>query len=542
MKAYVWKIKGWLISRLLFNALYILVIAAIPYIIKLALDYDYSKGYIGIVNLLLMYLGIAIFGMIFQYLSQFSAWKVDQKFFLLIKNDLFSAITRQNNTDFKKKGISEYVSILNNDVSTLQEYIESIIVIIESLTQILIYAFYLIALDYHVALVIIFSSALCLFLPNVTGKKLSNKRKIFLNSIGKYMEKITDLLSGFPSINLLTKKSFKNEQYKSLSKMENERFTYGKFRAFTIVFNGFFMYLLDIIAFSAVVLSLLFQTITIGTAAALLSYIKEFTFPIRSLISAISSMKSTKAVKTGIFSILSYKEKETIQIIKFDESIDFKHVEISWDNFQLDDFTYSFKKGKKYAIIGHSGSGKSTLFHLLMQQEYPTSGYISIDENPINSIEYSSIMTYVSQKEHIFKENFKNNVTVFDSYIKKSIKEIISFTESERIQSLENKEDCSGLSGGEKNLLAIVKMLIMDKEIILLDEPFAALDVLNKNLLQRKLYTNSSKTIIAITHDITHECLQYFDEILIMENGKLIYSGTKDEVLASKEYVQLSKN
>lgn len=299
------------------------------------------------------------------------------------------------------------------------------------------------------------------------------------------------------------------------------------------------MYLLDITAFLTVVISLLVQRITVGTASALLSYINDFTFPIKDLISSISAVKSTQAVKKEIFSILSYKETEKKSVSQFEEAIRFNTVTVKWEDFCLKDFTYCFQKGKKYAIIGHSGSGKSTLFHLLMQQEYPDLGSIIIDNKNINELEYSSIISYVSQKEHIFKESFENNVTVFQSYRKRGVQEVLSFIRNERLQTLVQKEDCSTLSGGEKNLLSIVKVLIMDKEILLLDEIFSALDFNTKCFLQEKIYGELSNTMFVITHDISPENLKYFDEILIMKDGRLICSGLKEEVLDSKEYKDL---
>lgn len=540
MKKYILKIKGWMALRLLFNALYIVVVAGIPYIIKLALDYDYSKGSAGIIRLIAGYLGIAVVGMFFQYLSQVSGWKLDQQFYLLMKRDIFEAVIRRNNKDFRKKEIAEYVSILNNDVPTLEEYIQSIIVIFESITQIIAYAVYLLMLDVRVALIIMASSVIALFLPEITGKEVSSRRKGMLETTGKYMNRVTDLLSGFSDINRETKRQIMEEQQKDLNQMEHDRLHYGKFRAFSIVLNGMCMYLLDITAFSAVVISLLFQTITVGTAAAMLSYIKEFTFPIRYLVDGITTMKSTKGVKKEILEILSYQDENKEQVTQF-EQIQFEHAKVEWEGFAMD-FSYSFEKGKKYALIGHSGSGKSTVLRMLMQLEEPDSGAVKIDNRNVSEIDYTSLVANLTQKEHVYQDSFENNVTVFGSYITKGIREVIDFTESQRIRMLQDKKDCSELSGGERNLLAIVKTLIKDKEILLLDEPFAALDVANKRLLQKKIYHDLPKTMIAVTHDISEDCLKYFDEILIMENGKLVAAGPRADIMNSREYQKLASH
>lgn len=179
------------------------------------------------------------------------------------------------------------------------------------------------------------------------------------------------------------------------------------------------------------------------------------------------------------------------------------------------------------------------MLRLLAGHEIPKSGMISIDGKNIALVDSSSQIAYVLQNEHVYHADFENNATVFHSYNTKSLQEIVRFTESARIESLVEKKDCTDLSGGEKNLLAIVKILLMDKEIILLDEPFSALDFQSKRLLQNKILSLSSKTVIMITHDISKESLCNFDEILIMKDGLLLVSGTPEQVLVSHAYHEL---
>lgn len=170
-----------------------------------------------------------------------------------------------------------------------------------------------------------------------------------------------------------------------------------------------------------------------------------------------------------------------------------------------------------------------------------TSGRITIDDKEIEHLDLSHILAHISQKEHIFKENFEKNATVFDSYPKNSISDILLFLNCSRLQTLAKKDDCSILSGGEKNLLSIVKILIMDKDILLLDEIFSALDFNTKIYLQNKLYGGLNKTMLVVTHDITEDNLKYFDEILIIKDGRLIQSGRKEEVFLSEEYRALTQ-
>lgn len=543
MKKYLWQIRCWIFLQLLFNLLYAIFVAFIPYILKYALDYDYRTGsLLTVLCFIGIYLLTAVLSMAFQYCLQLAAWKMDQQFYLQIKDDLFRSILLRRPEDFRKKGISEYVSILNNDVPVLEEYILNWIVVVQDITQILVYAVYLMLLNWKVALVIIFTSLLSLLLPNLTGKTLSSRRENLQKHVGDYISQTTDLLSAMVNVNAQTLDNIQSEQRHSLNTMENARLHYGKYRAFSIVLNGFCMYLLDISAFAAVILSLLFRTITLGTATALLSYIKEFTYPVRSLISAISGIKSTRDIQKGIFSLLSYQPVPLEIPASFKEEIAIQNITISWEQFHMENFAYTFKKGKKYAVIGHSGSGKSTLLRLISGQDSPDSGKILMDGKDLSLLDVSSRMAYITQNEHVYHTSFEKNATVFHSYTARSLPEILRFMESTRARLLASKKDCSDFSGGEKNILAIVKLLLMEKEILLMDEPFSALDLQSKRLLQKKLLELPEKTLIMVTHDISKDSLQYFDEILILKDGFLSEAGTPEHIFTSRTYLELLEN
>lgn len=139
---------------------------------------------------------------------------------------------------------------------------------------------------------------------------------------------------------------------------------YGHFKAFSIVLNGIFMYLLDMTAFAIVGLMLWLGRISVGTATAALSYIKEFVYPIRYIIDDINEMNAVKKV------ILKYCRLASRQIVDkeeraFTDTIDFVRANVKYADFTLKDLTYTFTKEHKYLLIGPRGSGKSTILGCL---------------------------------------------------------------------------------------------------------------------------------------------------------------------------------
>ncbi|GCD12360.1 hypothetical protein Ctaglu_39830 [Clostridium tagluense] len=397
------------------------------------------------------------------------------------------------------------------------------------------------ALDPTIAIVIILCSTLSLCLPNVTSKTLSKRRGDHLNAVGSYIGKITDLLEGFKNANYETRDKLLTEHNKTMVETENKRLAYGSFKTFTNVLNGSFMYLLDISAFVTIAILLLYSKISIGTATATLAYIKEFVYPIRYIVSDLSDIKSAKSTKEKLLDFLNDDNESIDKINKFNSSIKFSNVSVKFDDFELNKFDYTFKKGKKYAVIGHSGSGKSTIINLLMKYIENSSGAISIDGININDIDTTGVIGCVNQFEHVFCTDFFNNITVYDSYARTDIDDIINYSECDKINFIKNKENCTDLSGGEKQLLSLVKMMLINKDIIILDEPFSALDIQSTLLIQKKIYSLQDKTIISITHNLSENHLRYFDELIIMNNGKIEKSGHTASILASKEYSNLVK-
>lgn len=347
MKKYLYELKGIILIKVIADTFYIIPIAMIPLVIKRLFDYDFSKGSHEVILLIGIYFLIAIIGMVFQYISQLYAWKFEKNFNLLIKRDIFDSILRYDYRKFNENSVSYYISILNNDVSVAFKYIDSMVSIIQSSIQVIVYGIFMFLLDSRIAIVIIISPILTLFLPNITEKTLSSRRKEHLEWVSLYIGKVKDLLEGFKNVSLETEENISKEHYRSLAKTEDKLLHYGRFSTFTNIFNGFFMYLLDISAFIVVAILLLQRKISVGTASGGLAYIKEFVYPIRYIIGDITNMKSAKSIKNNLLNFINYNRVDLEDIHDFKNKIEFKNVSIKFDDFEIKNFNFDFKKGKK---------------------------------------------------------------------------------------------------------------------------------------------------------------------------------------------------
>ena len=148
-----------------------------------------------------------------------------------------------------------------------------------------------------------------------------------------------------------------------------------------------------------------------------------------------------------------------------------------------------------------------------MQYIRPDEGEIRIDGIPIAGKDTGEVMTCINQFEHIFHASFTENVTLFQSYPQEKMGEVLSYFNNEKIQSLLHKENAQELSGGENQMMQLIRAVTADKPIILMDESFSAVDAKNTKQLQEKLLS-MDKTILFVTHDVSPEHLKDFDEVI----------------------------
>ncbi|HHQ8652349.1 TPA: ABC transporter ATP-binding protein, partial [Clostridioides difficile] len=208
------------------------------------------------------------------------------------------------------------------------------------------------------------------------------------------------------------------------------------------------------------------------------------------------------------------------------------------NNVILDDISLVVETGTLVVLIGSSGCGKTTTLKLINKLIKPTSGEIYINGKPIsqeNEIELRRKIGYVIQNTGLFPHlTIKENIELIPRLKKeKSVEEI----EKRTLQLLEmvgldsdeflNKYP-SELSGGQQQRIGVARAIATDAEIILMDEPFSALDPITRTSLQEQLFSlqdELKKTIIFVTHDMD-EALKIADKICIMKDGRIAQYDT----------------
>ena len=200
----------------------------------------------------------------------------------------------------------------------------------------------------------------------------------------------------------------------------------------------------------------------------------------------------------------------------------------------LCDISFSIQKNQKIGIIGRSGSGKSTLVKLLVKQYTPLSGEILINKENITYISTKSLrksIAYVTQDIQVIKGTLRDNISLFDKSIKDTtlLKIINELGIQEWYSGLEMGLDTimngEKLSGGQKQLIALLRVFVRGAQLIILDEAYSNIDPLTEKCIQtviEKIMIN--RTCIIIAHRLS--TLKQVDEVILLEEGKIVEKGS----------------
>lgn len=225
--------------------------------------------------------------------------------------------------------------------------------------------------------------------------------------------------------------------------------------------------------------------------------------------------------------------------------IEFKNVtkKYSSDVLAVDDFNLKIEDGEFICFIGTSGSGKTTSMRMINRMIEPTSGQILIDGQDImdmNPVNLRRQIGYVIQNIGLMPHmTVKENILMVPKLLKWDSQKMDE-TAKKMIELAELPVDFldrypSELSGGQQQRIGVVRALAANQDIILMDEPFGALDPLTRDSLQvmvKELQEKLGKTFVLVTHDMD-EALKLATRIVIISEGKIVQVGTPDEILSN---------
>ena len=498
------------------------------------------------------YGGLVCLGFITAFLQVLLLEWIGQSIMHSLRQDLFRHLLDVDLAFFSEQPIGRLVTRLTNDIQNMHEMFTSIIVtIFNDLLRMICILGLLLYMDLKLGLL------LCLFVPLATGLTIifSKLAREHFRAIRKQLSRlnafIQETVSGVMLVQLFGRTNDLKEEF---TKLNND---YLSKTLRQIKLFGTFMPLTELMSSLAVALILWYgggetirRQLTLGELVAFFSYMRLFFQPLRELSQKYSIVQSALASAERIFSLLDTESEYRTDPnpahttpLPLQGDLCYDKITFSYKTGQpvLCDISFTVKKGETVAIVGSTGSGKSTLINLMLRFYEPESGIITLGGHPLPDIARKQLreeIGVVMQEMLILPDTLLNNI-VFDT--KRTKTEVVELLEKTRLtefvanlpQGLETiiGEGGQAMSTGEKQLLAIARVLCRNPSLLVLDEASSAIDSRTEKLLEQPLeHCFKEKTVLIIAHRLS--TVQRADRIIVLEKGRIIEQGTHTELLA----------
>jgi len=507
-------------------------------------NYGYINTFLILGLVILFVRAIAIYGQ-----TYFQAY-VGQKVMMDLRNEIFSHLTRMSFSFYTRWRTGELISRIVNDIDLIQStFINySLNMFLCGLTGIgLLYKMF--DLSWQLTLIV------CITVPAV-GFAMSKFGEQIKKITGKVQAKIADIssliqetISGIRSV-----KSFSREDYE-VSRFGKEGERNFKISMERTRIEAIQEPVIEILAFLGILFVIWFgvrcivaKTLDIGKAIAFTATLFLIRDPVVGLSRAYGHWQQAFAAANRIFEVMDMQEEKSggMSMPLIRGEIEFKEVYFGYepDKPVLKDINIHISPGEVIALVGPVGAGKSTLTNLIPRFYEPDSGSIYIDGVNIKDVQIDSLRRQIGI--------VPQDVVLFSGTIKENIRYgRLDATDEEIVQAakLANAHDFilkfphhyespvgeKGvmLSGGQRQCIAIARVLLKNPRIILLDEATSSLDSETEYLLQNAVASLiQGRTTIIIAHRLS--TVRHADRIIVMDKGRIVETGTHSQLMANK--------
>lgn len=503
----------------------ILAIAASiqPYFLKNIIDnfrdLQITKSYI-------LFYGLSILAIIFfEYGIKISVIKLR----VSMKNLMVGQIIDYIEEDKSIIKSHDYIADVNVDINTNIEdfindyYINKLDIIILSI-NILIYSYAIINLDFMFILFILIPNILTLSIPYFFRSKIEGFKNNNIIANKFFNSKILDYILGINVIeNMLATSAFKKIVGNSLSKNLRAEEKLGKLESRTEILIGFISYLGLFLLIAYGSFSIYYGEMTLGAFIAAIQFSDIIITPLINLITSINTLSSGRAAYKAIEERFEKKPKDDINFEQVKEFEEFKCIEIDKLNFSyFDNLDISLKhikinKADKVLVRGNSGSGKSTFLSIISGNIKDYQGEIYFNGYNLKKLDYDYLNHYFSiigQNQYIFNMAIEDNIKLYSSIDFKDFSKVFDLVQYEEISKTD--QTSQSLSGGEKQRIALLRALVRDKEILLIDEGLNQVQKDLRNDILNYFLNDEDLTFIYVSHDID-DYVDRFDLVIDMD-------------------------
>ena len=513
----------------------------------------------GLFRLVAVYGGILVVSTLCAYAQRLILQKTGQKIVSAVREDTFTHIESLSHNQLHHIPVGKLVTRVTNDTNAISMVFTNILVqLFRNIFVLLGVVGAMLCLNYVLTLMVLcFGPFIVLF--TVIFRKFSRRAfrrvKDGTTDINTFL---SENLSGIKIIQIFNREQRKQEEFdekneKLKKAKQNQIFVFGIFRPMVYMLYISSVLCLLYIGGKGYIdgASFLGQTITAGTIVTFYMYVSKFFDPIQSLAEQFNWLQSAFASAEKIFSIMDMVPEvvdapNAIDLPTVRGEIEFKNVWFAYekDDWVLKDVSFHVEPGQTVAFVGDTGAGKTTILGLLCRNYDIQKGIITLDGIDIRHIKLSSLRRHFGQMLQdvfLFSGTIRSNLLLhMDGVSDEKIMEACRYVNADSfINRLpkgldeEVRERGNNFSAGQRQLLSFARTILHQPEIMILDEATANIDTETEVLIQNSLEKMMRiGTMLMVAHRLS--TIQHADNILVLQNGRIIESGSHFNLLEQK--------
>lgn len=504
-----------------------------------------------IVGMAVAYLAIGVFNQAFLVWESMLLQKAGQNIIYTLRNDVFSHIEQLSQNQFDEMPVGSLVTRVASYTASMSDLFTNVIVnVIKNVLTvvgvygIMLYISWQLSLVMLAFIVVVFITS---FVFRNVVKKVFTKERQYISDLNTFLN---ENLSGMKLIQIFNRQQKKELEF--LEKNENLR----KSRYKVVLAFGIYRPFITLLYISSIAVTFWLGMefgLDAGMIVAFYLYLSRFFNPIQNLADQLNNLQKAITASERLFNLLDVKpeirdREDAVAVDKFEGKIEFKNVWFAYkgEDWILKDVSFTINPKETCAFVGATGAGKTTILSLIVRNYEIQKGQILIDGRDISTIDIHSLRKGIGQMLQdvfLFSGTVRSNITLNDeSFTDEEIEAACKYVNADTFISSQEHgldeeviERGENFSQGQRQLLSFARTVLHKPQILILDEATANIDTETEVVIQKSLENiRNIGTMLVVAHRLS--TIQHADQIIVLQNGRIIEKGTHQQLLKNKGY------
>lgn len=526
-----------------------------PYLTKQAIDHGIRHHNLEFLNeMAAVYLAVLVVGFGLGYLHHVVMQRVGQHVMLDLRLALFTHLQRLPVAWFDKNPVGRVMTRVTNDVDVLNELFTSgVVAVIGDVFLLVGIVIAMANLDLELLGVTFSVLPVIVIVTLLLRAKVRKSFREIRSRLARLNAFLNENLTGMSTVQILNREARNLDEFRAVNGAHRDAHLQA------VLYQALFFPVLELVGALAISLivwyggrQVMWEGITLGTLVAFIQYTQRFFRPVSDLSEKYGTLQQAMASAERVFGLLDTPADSAESGTRvaaaapagFEGRVEFENVWFAYhdEHWVLEDVSFTIAPGERVAVVGPTGSGKTTLASLLLGFYAPQRGTIRVDGRPLGDWDLRELRRHAGvalQDVFLFSGTVASNLAVGApeadaAAIERAAREVRAH---EFVEKLPRGYDTpvlergATLSAGQRQLLALARVVARDPRLLVLDEATSSVDTGTEALIQRAMRTLlRGRTALVIAHRLS--TIQDVDRIVVLHRGRVRESGTHAELVA----------